>query len=60
MKNEIFIKIYRVIHSCTTRRQLYYAGKYLDLAERNGYIASDFKRAIYLNVYLNKQHELEK
>lgn len=60
MKNEIFIKIYKVIHSCINRRQLYYAGKYLDLAEERGFIDKEFKRAIYLNVYLDKQRELEK
>ena len=50
MENEIFIKIYRVIHSCIDRRQLYYAGKYLDLAEEKGFIDQEFRRAIYFNI----------
>ena len=60
MENEIFIKIYKVIRSCINRRQLYYAGKYLDLAEEKGFIDQEFKRAIYFNIYLDKQKELEK
>ena len=59
MKNEIFIKIYRVIHSCINNRQLYYAHKYLDMAESNGYIDPEFRQAIYYNIYLNKKRELD-
>ena len=59
MKNEIFIKIYRVIHSCIDRRQLYYAGKYLELAEEKGFIDQEFRRAIYFNIYLDKQREID-
>ena len=60
MKNEIFIKIYKVIHSCINRRQLYYAQRYLELAEEKGFIDREFSRAIYLNIYLDKQRELDK
>jgi len=59
MKNEIFIKIYNVIHSCETMQQLVWAHKYLDLASENGYIDPEFRQAIFFSVYLDKKKELE-
>ena len=56
---EIFIKIYRVIHSCETMKQLVWAHRYLDLAESNGYIMPEFRRAIFFSVYLDKKREIE-
>ena len=58
MKNEIFIKIYNVIHSCIDRRQLFYALRYLDQAEKGGFIDPKFRQAIYLNIYLDKKREI--
>ena len=59
MENEIFIKIYDVIHSCRTLPQLYVALEYLELAARNGYIDPVFKTAIYTHIYLDKYKELD-
>ena len=58
MKNEIFIKIYNVIHSCIDRRQLFYALRYLDQAEKGGFIDPEFRQSIYLNIYLDKKREI--
>jgi len=56
---EIFTKIYKVIHSCATSDQLYYALRYLKLAQEKGYISEEFRQAIYFSVYLDKEHELK-
>ena len=59
MKTEdLFIKIYNVIHSCETMQQLVWAHKYLDLASENGYIAPELRRAIFFSIYLDKKKEL--
>lgn len=60
MKNEIFIKIYNIIHSCKTMDQLLVAGRYLEQAAKNGTIAEEFRQAIFFSVYLDKQKELKK
>jgi hypothetical protein len=60
MKNDLFIKIYKVIHSCIDRRQLYYALRYLDIALEKEFIEPEFYQAIYLNIYLDKKKELKK
>jgi len=54
----IFEKIFRVIESCETKEQLFYAHRYLNLAEQNGYIAKEFKRAIYFDIFFRKSEEL--
>jgi len=56
---EIFTKIYKVIHSCTTSDQLCYSLKYLNLACENGYISKEFRQAIYFSIYLDKKNELK-
>jgi hypothetical protein len=56
---EIVRKIYRVIWSCKTTEQLYYAHIYLELAQKHKYIAPELKRAIYFDAYIKKLEELE-
>ena len=58
MKSEIFNKIYKVITSCKTDKQLDVALKYLNRAEKNGNIAGELRNDIYFNVYLDKFYEL--
>ena len=55
---DLFIKIYNVIHSCNTEKQLVVALRYLDTAWERGFIPEQFRNAIYFSVYLDKFEEI--